>query len=155
MGLTPLILGDALEGEARHVGTVLGGMARSVAAHGLPVAAPCVLLSGGETTVTMAKGADGAGGRNTECLLSLALTLNAAPGIWALCADTDGIDGKSDAAGAIAGPGTLAAARTKGLDPKALLAEHRSLDVFAAAKGLVTTGPTLTNVNDVRAILIT
>ncbi|UPY36419.1 glycerate kinase [Sediminicoccus sp. KRV36] len=155
MGLTPLILGDALEGEARHVGTVLGGMARSVAAHGLPIPSPCVLLSGGETTVTMAKGTAGAGGRNTECLLSLALTLNGAPGIWALCADTDGIDGKSEAAGAIAGPGTLAAARASGLDPYALLGAHRSLEVFAASGGLVTTGPTLTNVNDVRAILIT
>ncbi len=155
MGLAPLILGDALEGEARHVGTVLGGMARSVAAHGLPLAAPCVLLSGGETTVTMAKGTKGAGGRNTACLLSLALTLNGATGIWALCADTDGIDGKSEAAGAMAGPGTLAAARAKGLDPRALLDAHRSLDVFAAAGSLVTTGPTLTNVNDVRAILVT
>ncbi len=155
LGLTPLILGDALEGEARHVGTVLGGMARSVAAHGLPLPAPCLLLSGGETTVTMEKGTQGAGGRSTECLLSLALTLNGAPGIWALCADTDGIDGKSEHAGAIAGPGSLAAARAKGLDPRALLVAHRSLEVFAASGGLVTTGPTLTNVNDVRAILIT
>jgi glycerate-2-kinase len=153
-GLTPLILGDALEGEARHVGTVLAGMARSVASHGLPLAAPCVLLSGGETTVTMEKGTQGAGGRNTECLLSLTLTLNGASGIWALCADTDGIDGKSTHAGAIAGPGTLAAARAAGLDPRALLAAHRSLDVFAASDALVTTGPTLTNVNDVRAILV-
>jgi len=151
MGLTPLILGDALEGEARHVGTVLAGMARSVARHGLPLPGPCVLLSGGETTVTMAPGTQGAGGRNTECLLSLALTLNGAPGIWALCADTDGIDGKSEAAGAIAGPGTLAAS---GLDARAILAGHRSLEVFAAAGSLITTGPTLTNVNDVRAILI-
>ena len=151
MGLTPLILGDALEGEARHVGTVLAGMARSVARHGLPLPGPCVLLSGGETTVTMAPGTQGAGGRNTECLLSLALTLNGAPGIWALCADTDGIDGKSEAAGAIAGPGTLPAS---GLDARALLAGHRSLEVFAAAGSLITTGPTLTNVNDVRAILI-
>jgi len=151
MGLTPLILGDALEGEARHVGMVLAGMARSVARHGLPLPGPCVLLSGGETTVTMAPGTQGAGGRNTECLLSLALTLNGAPGIWALCADTDGIDGNSEAAGAIAGPGTLA---DSGLDARALLAAHRSLEVFAAAGGMVTTGPTLTNVNDVRAILI-
>jgi len=151
-GFTPLILGDALEGEARHVGTVLAGMARSVASHGLPLPGPCVLLSGGETTVTMAPGTQGAGGRNTECLLSLALALNGAPGIWALCADTDGIDGKSEAAGAIAGPGTLAAS---GLDARALLAAHRSLEVFAAAGALITTGPTLTNVNDVRAILIT
>jgi glycerate-2-kinase len=154
LGLTPLILGDALEGEARHVGTVLGGMARSVAAHGLPLPAPCVLLSGGECTVTMAKGAGGAGGRNTECLLGITLALNGAPGIWALCADTDGIDGKSEHAGAIAGPGTLAAARTAGLDPPGLLAAHRSLDVFAASGALLTPGPTLTNVNDVRAILI-
>ncbi|MBX9752796.1 MAG: glycerate kinase [Roseococcus sp.] len=155
LGLTPLILGDALEGEARHVGTVLAGMARSVATHGLPLPSPCVLLSGGETTVTMAPGTQGAGGRNTACLLSLALTLNGAPGIWALCADTDGIDGKSEHAGAIAGPGSLAAARAKGLDPRAMLDAHRSLDVFAASAGLVTTGPTLTNVNDVRAILVT
>ncbi|MBS7789985.1 glycerate kinase [Roseococcus sp. SDR] len=155
MGLTPLILGDALEGEARHVGTVLGGMARSVAAHGLPIPAPCLLLSGGECTVTLAKGTQGAGGRNTECLLGITLALNAAPGIWAMCADTDGIDGKSEHAGAIAGPGTLAAARAKGLDPQGLLAAHRSLDVFAAAEGLLTPGPTLTNVNDVRAILVT
>lgn len=159
LGLTPLILGDALEGEARHVGTVLAGMARSVAAHGLPLPAPCVLLSGGETTVTMAPkggtGTEGAGGRNTECLLSMALTLAGAPGIWALCADTDGIDGKSEHAGAIAGPGTLAAARAKGLDPQALLGAHRSLEVFAASGGLITTGPSLTNVNDVRAILVT
>ena len=154
-GLTPLILGDALEGEARHVGTVLAGMARSVASHGLPLPAPCVLLSGGETTVTMPPGTQGAGGRNTEALLSMALTLGGAPGIWALCADTDGIDGNSDAAGAIAGPGTLAAARAAGLDPRAALAAHRSLEVFAATGGLVTTGPTLTNVNDVRAIIIT
>ena len=154
-GLTPLILGDALEGEARHVGTVLAGMARSVAIHGLPLPAPCVLLSGGETTVTMPPGTQGSGGRNTECLLSLALTLNGAPGIWALCADTDGIDGKSDAAGAIAGPGSLAAARAAGMDPRAALGAHRSLAVFSASGGLVVSGPTLTNVNDVRAILIT
>lgn len=154
LGLTPLILGDALEGEARHVGTVLGGMARSVVAHGLPLAGPCVLLSGGECTVTMARGAGGAGGRNTECLLGITLALNGAPGIWALCADTDGIDGKSEHAGAIAGPGTLAAARAAGLDPQGLLAAHRSLDVFAASGGLLTPGPTLTNVNDVRAILV-
>ena len=155
LGLTPLILGDALEGEARHAGTVLAGMARSVASHGLPLPAPCVLLSGGETTVTMPPGTKGAGGRNTECLLALALTLNGAPGTWALCADTDGIDGKSEAAGAIARPGTLAAARAAGLDPRVALGAHRSLDVFAASGGLVVSGPTLTNVNDVRAILVT
>ncbi|MDB5415723.1 MAG: glycerate kinase [Rubritepida sp.] len=154
LGLTPLILGDALEGEARHVGQALAGIARSAAAHGLPLAAPCVLLSGGETTVTMVPGTDGAGGRNTECLLGMALAFNGAPGIWALCADTDGIDGKSDAAGAIAGPGTLEAVRRAGLDPRAALSGHRSYDVFAASGGLIVTGPTLTNVNDIRAVII-
>ncbi|WP_191085711.1 glycerate kinase type-2 family protein [Roseococcus microcysteis] len=153
-GLTPLILGDALEGEARHVGTALAGIARSVAAHGHPLPAPCVLLSGGETTVTLPAGTKGSGGRNTACLLAMALTLNGAPATWALAADTDGIDGRSEAAGAIAGPGTLAAARQKGLDPRACLEEHRSLDVFEAAGTALRTGPTLTNVNDVRAILI-
>jgi len=153
-GLTPLILGDALEGEARHVGTALAGMARSVAAHGHPLPAPCVLLSGGETTVTLPPGTEGSGGRNTECLLAMALTLNGAPGVWALAADTDGIDGRSEAAGAIAGPGTLAAARQRGLDPRAALEEHRSLDVFEAAGSVIRTGPTLTNVNDVRAMLV-
>lgn len=153
-GLTPLILGDALEGEARHVGTALAGIARSVAAHGHPLPAPCVLLSGGETTVTLAPGTRGSGGRNTECLLAMALTLAGAPGIWALAADTDGIDGRSEAAGAIAGPGALAAARAAGLDPRACLEAHRSLDVFEAAGGVLRTGPTLTNVNDVRAILV-
>ncbi|WP_206934690.1 glycerate kinase type-2 family protein [Roseococcus thiosulfatophilus] len=153
-GLTPLILGDALEGEARHVGTALAGIARSVAAHGRPLPAPCVLLSGGETTVTLPAGTKGSGGRNTACLLAMALTLNGAANTWALAADTDGIDGRSEAAGAIAGPGTLAAARQKGLDPRACLEEHRSLDVFEAAGTALRTGPTLTNVNDVRAILV-
>lgn len=153
-GLTPLILGDALEGEARHVGTALAGIGRSVAAHGLPLPAPCVLLSGGETTVTLPPGTRGSGGRNSECLLAMALTLNGAANIWALAADTDGIDGRSEVAGAIAGPGLLAAAREKGLDPRACLEDHRSLDVFEAAGATLRTGPTLTNVNDVRAILI-
>ncbi|MBS7809657.1 glycerate kinase type-2 family protein [Roseococcus pinisoli] len=155
MDLLPLILGDALEGEARHVGQALAGIARSAATHGLPLGAPCVLLSGGETTVTMAPGTPGAGGRGTECLLGMALALNGAPGTWALCADTDGIDGKSDAAGAIAGPDTLAMARRAGLDPRTALAEHRSYDVFEKAGSLIKTGPTLTNVNDVRILLVT
>lgn len=151
-GVAPLILGDALEGEARHAGTVLAGIARSAAAHGVPCRAPCVILSGGETTVTLPPGTKGQGGRNTETLLSLALALEGVPGAWAMCADTDGIDGRSDAAGAWWGPGVLARA---GLDARAALAAHRSLDVFAAAGTLIRTGPTLTNVNDVRAILLT
>ena len=148
-GLTPLILGDALEGEARQLGTALAGIALSAATHGHPLPGPCVLLSGGETTVTMAPGEVGSGGRGTECLLGLALALRGHPGIWALCADTDGIDGRSDAAGAWIAPGTLV-----GLDGQAALARHRSYDIFAAARTLLVTGPTLTNVNDVRAIIV-
>ena len=149
VGLTPLILGDALEGEARQLGTALAGMALSAATHGHPLPGPCVLLSGGETTVTMAPGVEGSGGRGTECLLSMALALRGHPGIWALCADTDGIDGRSDAAGAWITPGTLA-----GRDGQAALAAHRSYDIFASAGTLLKTGPTLTNVNDVRAIIV-
>ena len=148
-GLTPLILGDALEGEARQLGTALAGMALSAATHGHPLPGPCVLLSGGETTVTMAPGVEGSGGRGTECLLGMALALRGHPGIWALCADTDGIDGRSDAAGAWITPGTLA-----GRDGQAALAAHRSYDIFASAGTLLKTGPTLTNVNDVRAIIV-
>jgi len=155
LGLTPLILGDALEGEAREVGTVLAGIARSVRAHGLPVAPPAVLLSGGETTVTIrAAGPPGQGGRNTECLLGAALALAGAPGVWGLMADTDGIDGIGDAAGAVATPDTLARARAAGRDPRAALDAHDSGGLFAALGDTVVTGPTLTNVNDFRALLI-
>jgi glycerate 2-kinase len=153
-GLAPLILGDALEGEARELGKVLGGIALGAARHGQPLAAPCVLLSGGEATVTIT-GPAGEGGRGTECLLGLALALEGAPGIWALCCDTDGIDGKSDCAGAIAAPDTLARARAMGLDPRAMLAGHDSTGLFRRLGDLVVTGPTLTNVNDVRAVLVT
>jgi glycerate-2-kinase len=155
LDLTPLILGDALEGEAREVGTVLAGIALSARAHGHPLAAPCVLLSGGETTVTIRAETPGRGGRNGECLLGATLALAGTPGIYALMADTDGIDGSDDNAGAIATPETLARARAAGLDPRALLAAHDSHRVFATLSDLVTTGPTLTNVNDFRAILIT
>jgi glycerate 2-kinase len=154
MALAPLILGDALEGEAREVGTVLAGIARSVRAHGHPLSAPAVLLSGGETTVTIRGANPGRGGRNTECLLGLALALAGEPGVWALAADTDGVDGTEDAAGAVAAPDTLARARSAGLDGRAALAAHDSHGVFAALGDLVSTGPTLTNVNDVRAVLI-
>jgi glycerate-2-kinase len=154
MGLAPLVLGDALEGEAREVGTVLAGVARSVRAHGQPLPAPAVLLSGGETTVTIRGRSPGRGGRNTECLLGLALALAGVGGVWALAADTDGVDGTEDAAGAVVAPDTLARARAAGLDPRATLAAHDSHAVFAALGDLVSTGPTLTNVNDVRAVLI-
>jgi hydroxypyruvate reductase len=154
LGLGPLILGDALEGEAREVGTVMAGIARSVRAHSQPVAAPALLLSGGETTVTIGRGAAGRGGRNTEFLLGLAVALGGASGIWAVAGDTDGIDGTEDAAGAVVSPDTLMRARNAGLDPRKILAEHDSYTLFDAIGDLVRTGPTLTNVNDVRLVLI-
>jgi hydroxypyruvate reductase len=154
-GLTPLVLGDALEGEAREIGRVLAGMALSCRAHVTPAAPPCVLLSGGETTVTVGDGGAGRGGRNMELLAAMALQLNGAAGIWALAADTDGIDGTTDAAGALISPGTLARARSAGLDVRGILDAHDCLRLFSELNDLVTTGPTLTNVNDFRAILIT
>ena len=153
-GLAPLILGDALEGESRELGIVLAGMARSVRAHGLPLAAPAVLLSGGETTVTIRDGKAGQGGRNTECLLALAVALGGAQGIWAAAGDTDGIDGTEDAAGALVAPDTLARATAAGLNPRGLLDGHDSYRLFDTIGDLIRTGPTLTNVNDIRAILI-
>jgi len=152
-GLTPLILGDAIEGESREMGIVMAGIARSVR-NGHPLPAPCVLLSGGEGTVSLGANPAGRGGRNTEFLLSLAIALRGAPGIWALAGDTDGIDGTEDAAGALLAPDTLARARGLGLDPKAILSAHDSYGLFDAIGDLVRTGPTLTNVNDLRAILI-
>ncbi len=159
-GAAPLILGDALEGEGREMGIVMAGIARSVRDHGHPLPAPCVLLSGGEGTVTIGSvhqgmGGAGRGGRNTEFLLGLAVALREAPGIWALAGDTDGIDGTEDAAGALVTPTTLARARAAGIDPVACLHAHDSYSLFDAVRDLVRTGPTLTNVNDLRAILIT
>ena len=153
-GVTPLILGDAIEGEASAAGQVMAGIARSAALHGLPVGAPAVLLSGGETTVTIGSAKPGKGGRNTEFLLALAVALDGQPGIHALSGDTDGIDGSEDAAGAIVTPDTLARTRAAGLDPRAMLAGHDSYSLFARIGDLVSTGPTLTNVNDFRAILV-
>ncbi len=154
-GITPLILGDALEGESREVGIVMAGIARSIRAHALPLAAPAVLLSGGETTVTIGQGPAGRGGRNTEFLLALAIALDGAPGIWAIAGDTDGIDGTEDAAGAIVAPDTLRrAARRRARSARAVLAAHDSYGLFDAIGDLVRTGPTLTNVNDIRAILV-
>jgi len=154
LGLAPLILGDALEGEAREVGKVLAGIALSARAHGVPAGAPLVLLSGGETTVTMPRDARGRGGRNGECLLGAALALAGAPAVWALMADTDGIDGSEGNAGAVATPDTLVRAHAAGLDPRTMLAGHDSWGVFAAIGDLVETGPTLTNVNDFRAVIV-
>lgn len=154
LGLTPLILGDSLEGESKDVGAVMAGIALSASRKGLPVKGPAVLLSGGETTVTIGKGLAGKGGRNTEFLLSLALTLKGAGGIWAIAGDSDGIDGVEDAAGALVTPDTLARMRNAGADPRQSLVGHDSYTAFKAVGDLVVTGPTLTNVNDIRAILI-
>ena len=154
LGLTPLILGDALEGEATQMGTVLAGIGRAVALYGQPLPAPAVLLSGGEATVTIGPQGAGRGGRNTECLLAMALALGAQRGVWALAADTDGIDGTEDAAGALISPDTLQRARAAGLDPRRFLQDHDSYSFFAALNDLLVTGPTGTNVNDFRAILI-
>jgi glycerate 2-kinase len=154
LGLAPLILGDALEGEARELGKAIAGVALSARAHGEPASAPCVLLSGGETTVTIGGAGGGRGGRNAECLLGCAVALGGAPGIWALMGDTDGIDGSEANAGAIAAPDTLARARAAGMDPREVLARHDSWGLFSALGDLVETGPTLTNVNDFRAVLV-
>jgi glycerate 2-kinase len=151
-GITPVILGDSLEGEARDVAKVMAGIARQVARHGQPAARPCVLLSGGETTVTV-KG-DGKGGRNVEFLLALAVALDGAPGISALAADTDGVDGAEEVAGAWISDDTLRKAAAIGVDAKASLARNDGHGFFAALGQQLVTGPTLTNVNDFRAVLI-
>ncbi len=151
-GVTPLILSDRIEGEAREVGKVLAGIALQVAAHGQPAKAPALLLSGGETTVTVH--GKGRGGRNAEFLLGLTLALDGETGIHALAADTDGIDGSEDNAGAHAGPESLARMRAAGLDPGSLLADNDAYKAFQALDDLIVTGPTCTNVNDFRAILI-
>jgi hydroxypyruvate reductase len=152
-GVAPVILGDAIEGEAREVALVHAGIARQVARHGQPAPPPCVLLSGGETAVTV-RGA-GRGGRNAEFLLGLAVALAGHPGIHALAGDTDGIDGTEDNAGALLAPDSLARAAALGLDARHMLAANDGYGFFAALGDLVTTGPTLTNVNDFRAILVT
>jgi hydroxypyruvate reductase len=152
-GVAPAILGDAIEGEARDVGKVMAGIALHVAAHGQPFAPPCVLISGGETTVTVR--GDGRGGRNVEFLLALALALDGCPGVFALAGDTDGVDGQEEIAGAIVAPDTLARAWKAGLRPADSLARNDGHGFFGAIGDAVVTGPTLTNVNDFRAILVT
>lgn len=153
-GLTPVVLGDALQGEASAMAAVMAGMARCVQNHGQPAAPPAVLLSGGEPTVTLGAGPAGHGGRNGEFVLASALALAGTAGIWVLSGDTDGLDFMDDVAGAIATPDTLARARVRGLDARAMLARHDSHSFFAALGDAIRTGPTLTNVNDFRAILI-
>lgn len=151
-GVTPMILGDSLEGEAREVAQVMAGIARQVLRHGQPLARPCVLLSGGETTVTV-KGR-GRGGRNVEFLLALAQALRGEPGVYALAGDTDGIDGTEDNAGAWLLPDTWQRAQHLGLNPATFLADNDGYGFFEALGDLLITGPTLTNVNDFRALYI-
>src|SRR4029077_4492831 len=138
--------------ESRDVALVHAGIARQVVRHGQPAAQPCVLLSGGETTVTVR--GKGRGGRNAEFLLALAVALDGEPGVYAMAGDTDGVDGTEDNAGAVVTPDTLTRAAASGLDAKAHLADNDGYSFFAGLGDLVKTGPTLTNVNDFRAVLI-
>jgi glycerate 2-kinase len=151
-GYHPVILGDSLEGEARDVALVHAGIARQVVNHGQPHPAPVALISGGETTVTLR--GKGRGGRNAEFLLALTVALNGHPGIHAIACDTDGIDGTEDNAGAVTGPDSLAHGRAKGLDAKVMLANNDGYGFFSGIGDLVVTGPTRTNVNDFRVILV-
>jgi hydroxypyruvate reductase len=149
------ILGDALEGESRDVARTLAGIARQVARRAQPFAAPCVLLSGGETTVTLRGPTPrGRGGRNVEFLLALGLALRGEPGVHALAADTDGVDGCDDGAGAQLAPDSLARAEALGLNALDHLDAHDGHGFFQALGDAVITGPTRTNVNDFRAIAI-
>lgn len=152
-GVTPVILSDSLEGESREVGTVLAGIARQVRRHGQPAPRPCVILSGGETTVTVR--GTGCGGRNVELLLALVLSLRGAAGTYAIACDTDGVDGAAEVAGALIDPDTLRRAEQLGMSAAAALADNDGHGFFAALGDQVVTGPTLTNVNDFRAVLIT
>ncbi|NQW11870.1 MAG: glycerate kinase [Alphaproteobacteria bacterium] len=156
-GVTPVILGDAIEGEAREVAIVMAGIAAQIARHGQPAPAPAVLLSGGETTVTVR--GSGRGGRNAEFLCAFAATLGRRCGdvagrIAAVACDTDGIDGTEDNAGALLLPGDLARAEAAGVDLEGRLANNDGYGAFEALDRLLITGPTLTNVNDFRAVLV-
>jgi hydroxypyruvate reductase len=151
-GVPAHILGDSIEGEAREVAKVMAAMALQVHRRGQPFAAPCVLLSGGETTVTVT--GDGRGGRNVEFLLALGIALEGAPGVHALAADTDGVDGVEEIAGAYLAPDTLERAWAMGMPPRASLARNDAHRFFESLGDSVITGPTLTNVNDFRAILV-
>ncbi len=151
-GITPVILGDSIEGEAREVALVHAGIARQVRRRGQPARAPAVLISGGETTVTVR--GQGRGGRNAEFLLALAVALNGEPGIHAVAGDTDGIDGTEDNAGALLDPTSIARAAARGIDARRALANNDGYGFFATLGDLIVTGPTRTNVNDFRAILI-
>ena len=152
IGLTPHILSDAVEGEARDVAKVHAALAREIRIRNRPFTRPALLLSGGETTVTVR--GDGRGGRNAEFLLAFALAIEGVDGITVLAADTDGIDGAGDNAGAVADGQTATRMRAAGIDPRAALANNDAYTAFRAIGGLFVTGPTGTNVNDFRAIIV-
>lgn len=151
-GVHAMILSDCMEGEARDIALAHSGIVRQILRHGQPVQTPCVLLSGGETTVTVR--GQGRGGRNAEFLLALCADLDGLPGVYALSCDTDGIDGTEDNAGAICDPESLDRAQRAGVTAKQCLQDNNGYGFFAAADTLIKTGPTLTNVNDFRAIYI-
>jgi hydroxypyruvate reductase len=149
-GITPVILGDAITGEAAEVAKVMAALVKEIRGYQNPWKPPVALISGGECTVTL-RGEGGRGGRCAEFLLSLGIETN---GIWAIAADTDGIDGSEDNAGAVLGPDSLQKASAMGISGKSLLAKNDSYGFFSALGDLVMTGPTRTNVNDYRAILV-
>jgi hydroxypyruvate reductase len=151
-GVAPMVLGDSVTGESAEVAKVYAALARQVRLHAHPAKPPVALISGGETTVTIR--GKGRGGRCTEFLLSLAIALDGLEGAWAIAADTDGIDGSEDNAGAILTPDALARARGLGLNPRHLLSNNDGYSFFDALSDLVVTGPTRTNVNDFRVILV-
>lgn len=153
-GIQAIILSDSIEGEARDIGRMHAAIARETRLRNRPFSRPVVILSGGETTVTMSGGKGGKGGRNSEFLLSLALDIDGVDGVHTLAADTDGIDGSEDNAGAFADGGTAAAIRAAGGDPKLFLAGHDAWSAFSLSGDLFVPGPTGTNVNDFRAILV-
>jgi glycerate 2-kinase len=151
-GFSPLILGDAVEGEAKDIGIAMAGIAQQARRFNQPAKPPCAIISGGETTVTL--NGNGIGGRNVEFLLSLAVKLHGAPGVHALAADTDGVDGAAEVAGALITPSTLERARSLGLDARSMLENNDAHTFFAKLGDQLITGPTLTNVNDIRIILV-
>lgn len=151
-GITPFILGGSIEGEARDVASVHAAIARQIKQYGQPIASPCVVLSGGETTVTVR--GDGRGGRNAEFLLALTIALQNTQGIYALAGDTDGIDGTENVAAYLTDSNTLNSAAVLGLDARRLLHNNDGYTFFALLGNTIVTGPTCTNVNDIRAILI-
>jgi glycerate 2-kinase len=152
-GVEPVILGDSITGEAKEVAKVMAALAREIRQHGSPFKPPVALLSGGECTVTV-RGTGGRGGRCGEFLLALGMELARTADVHAIAADTDGIDGSENNAGALLSPDSLSRATALGLDPRKFLAANDSYGVFSALGDLVVTGPTRTNVNDYRAILI-